>query len=621
MKYNLLIYFIGLLFIASSCAVPLGSIGNADYNDRKTLNKPQYEIKKKPFAITLNLTGAFIGALSTNNLVQYYEGTERTSPRLMNAAIGGVIGYGVTSLLTRMLGLHKNKIVYPQTKPELRKWISSQNVKANNYVIINAYSPIIKKSAESDYTVKNIDDVAYFQKAFPNSSYENQIIEQAIKVLGRDKLPDILRFYPNTSKKFDIGMRYLDMSKTISEYAEVAEKFPDIRDEAEKKAYGDIGNINNAIAFKTHFPNAIDYHEKIVDNLHQKLSIIDLGEFIHEYEGVSNINLAKNRLDELEAQVREDIENGVFTGKATFRYANGILNGLYAGNFVNGKREGYGSMTFYGHNEYNFYKGNWQDDKFDGEGKMTYKNGNTYEGDYKNGKKSGQGILRFNSGDYKGDYYTGNFENGQYNGYGEYYWTDGRWYKGEWKNDKKHGKGEFRGTPTAFGYGSYRYEGQWVNDKKEGQFTVWRSYAFNDYKAIVQYKDGNEISRDVIVDDFSAQEENRNRTADFDILSKSENAKVEVKGASISGESIGIYSENYEEDSDEGYYSKITHDYCEEVFDDSYDDNGISLCGFPVVVEVRYKISCSWCSSDGEIYYALIQINTPGAWDVIVTPY
>ena len=45
---------------------------------------------------------------------------------------------------------------------------------------------------------------------------------------------------------------------------------------------------------------------------------------------------------------------------------------------------------------------------------MTYSDGAKYEGDWKDGKRHGQGTLT---------------------------WTNGNMYEGEWKDNKKHGKG------------------------------------------------------------------------------------------------------------------------------------------------------------------------------------
>lgn len=53
---------------------------------------------------------------------------------------------------------------------------------------------------------------------------------------------------------------------------------------------------------------------------------------------------------------------------------------------------------------------------------------NSYEGEFKNDKKQGQGVFQWASGNlYKGDY-----KGDEREGYGEMFWTDSSCYKGEW---------------------------------------------------------------------------------------------------------------------------------------------------------------------------------------------
>jgi hypothetical protein len=67
-----------------------------------------------------------------------------------------------------------------------------------------------------------------------------------------------------------------------------------------------------------------------------------------------------------------------------------------------------------------------------------------YEGEYKNGKKNGRGILDFSDGSkYEGNKIiinnSGEFVDNNIEGSGIYIWPDKRVYKGQWKNNKMHG--------------------------------------------------------------------------------------------------------------------------------------------------------------------------------------
>ena len=60
-----------------------------------------------------------------------------------------------------------------------------------------------------------------------------------------------------------------------------------------------------------------------------------------------------------------------------------------------------------------------------------------YTGTIKNGKRSGFGIIKAESGSY-----TGNWENDRYNGEGKSTLSDGTSYDGIWKHGMFHGYGE-----------------------------------------------------------------------------------------------------------------------------------------------------------------------------------
>ena len=68
---------------------------------------------------------------------------------------------------------------------------------------------------------------------------------------------------------------------------------------------------------------------------------------------------------------------------------------------------------------------------------MIYANGDTYDGQWKNGKEDGQGTMKFHNG----DEYEGEFSKGKLHGKGTYTFAAGHILKciGEWKESKKCG--------------------------------------------------------------------------------------------------------------------------------------------------------------------------------------
>lgn len=62
---------------------------------------------------------------------------------------------------------------------------------------------------------------------------------------------------------------------------------------------------------------------------------------------------------------------------------------------------------------------------------------NTYEGEYHQDMKHGQGEFRWASG----GYYKGQYEFDVKRGYGEMYWADGSIYRGQWDGGIQNGLG------------------------------------------------------------------------------------------------------------------------------------------------------------------------------------
>ena len=95
-----------------------------------------------------------------------------------------------------------------------------------------------------------------------------------------------------------------------------------------------------------------------------------------------------------------------------------------------------------------------------------YGNGDVYNGEWKNSKKNGKGIIVYKSG----NKYDGYWEEGKKSGKGIYYFKNGDFFKGEWKNGKKNGKGVFYYKDK-----NLEEEGlRWYFEK--GRYKVKRSY-------------------------------------------------------------------------------------------------------------------------------------------------
>jgi uncharacterized protein (TIGR02145 family) len=195
----------------------------------------------------------------------------------------------------------------------------------------------------------------------------------------------------------------------------------------------------------------------------------------------------------------------------------------YEGNFVEGKKEGYGVITY--KNKY-AYAGVFKADQYHGQGTLrdfeedaygliivkgsfkgefennafkkglyTYKDGNTYDGDWKDGLPSGNGTYSWKK---TGDIYVGEFEAGVPKGKGKLTKKDGSYFEGVFVNVDCTGKAKMNLKSKFYEldlnsrevYGIY--EGEITNNKPEGTgtFTSTKIVNYEEYD-----DEGNEIKK------------------------------------------------------------------------------------------------------------------------------
>ena len=193
---------------------------------------------------------------------------------------------------------------------------------------------------------------------------------------------------------------------------------------------------------------------------------------------------------------------GMLEGYGTKTASDGKYT--YEGEFVNGKYEGNGKLTY---TNGDYYEGTFVNDEFTtGKVRKSYL-GDVYEGTWKNGHRS-RGTLTYSNGDvYKGTFkeddtrkkgtltyssgavYEGRFSNDKFNTKkGKYTWANGNVYEGTFKDGKRTGKGKFTwadgdvyegdfvdGARTGTGKYSWPngdvYEGDFVDDEPAGTGT------------------------------------------------------------------------------------------------------------------------------------------------------
>jgi hypothetical protein len=138
--------------------------------------------------------------------------------------------------------------------------------------------------------------------------------------------------------------------------------------------------------------------------------------------------------------------------------------GSYEGQFKDSKRNGQGICRYKsGH----VYEGEWVNDRQNGRGIMRYPNGDVYDGEWVNNKCHGEGLHSYSDG--KGgvdETYKGEWKNDEMTGHGTYTYKSGHVYEGEWLNAHHHGEGIMTYPDRK------KYEGTWWYNNRQGEGTM-----------------------------------------------------------------------------------------------------------------------------------------------------
>ncbi|MCB9187170.1 MAG: hypothetical protein H6601_10585, partial [Flavobacteriales bacterium] len=211
--------------------------------------------------------GAVAGAMLP--MVSYYDGGEKVNLAPVSGTIGGVAGFGTSYLITRAFGWGK----LPMSK-DAEKWVKKANPQ---YVIYDKRSEtefhIIHRSAETNYTVKNMQDVEDYRAAFPASTDADHVVRQCAKVLPRSDLPKVISLYPSGAAALEVKDKYVGTSSTVSELFSSYDKYFGgtgglfgglVNNGASEKSKLDIETIavglvrdcNDALLFHKRFPTS-----------------------------------------------------------------------------------------------------------------------------------------------------------------------------------------------------------------------------------------------------------------------------------------------------------------------------------------------------------------------------
>tara|TARA_B110000305_G_C19452521_1_gene648821 strand:- start:240 stop:2258 length:2019 start_codon:yes stop_codon:yes gene_type:complete len=160
--------------------------------------------------------------------------------------------------------------------------------------------------------------------------------------------------------------------------------------------------------------------------------------------------------------------------------------------------------------DFKYYKGEHALDEdgnlvWEGGGYLEYKDGSTYDGEFKDDNREGSGVFIFADGgkfvgDFwkdqaiygtftyiNGDIYTGEFWDGGRHGLGELIYVNGDRYNGNWVEDKKHGVG------ASYFSDEEKHLGNYLNGLPHGPGTYYYSPTKHTKMFIGTYKEGKVI--------------------------------------------------------------------------------------------------------------------------------
>ncbi|OHT17682.1 hypothetical protein TRFO_00986 [Tritrichomonas foetus] len=160
-------------------------------------------------------------------------------------------------------------------------------------------------------------------------------------------------------------------------------------------------------------------------------------------------------------------------GEAIYEYQNTYFT--YTGEWKNGKKDGNGRFQI-GPNSY--YEGEFKDGEITGIGARYFENGNHYFGDFVKGEFNGRGSF---IDEVNGEEYEGEWKDNRRHGEGKLTYSDGSQYVGHFLNHKRNGQGEYKDIEGN------QYTGEWKNNMIEGEGQMTFS---NDDVYIGEFKNG-----------------------------------------------------------------------------------------------------------------------------------
>ena len=275
LKINTIQFVLGifiLMLLLQSC-VSLRpnslSVSSPDYNQRRKVEDAHFQKKVNAIGISF-VVGTSVAAAGAGYF--YNGGVQMQTPdagiqpiRPLNAAIGGVAGLGVGLLANKIMGT--NKRVECKSADLWLKKVDKHYMVLPKSLSTSYNFTVINKKADGAFVVKNMEDLKDFHNVFPDNERADDMVKQAIGVVGRSDLLEIYKLYPNTAHAMDIKKKYVLTSSTMSELFSAIDRYPETNINVEKMALNLIKDGYDAEKFHKRYPNSPYSKQAIVYGL------------------------------------------------------------------------------------------------------------------------------------------------------------------------------------------------------------------------------------------------------------------------------------------------------------------------------------------------------------------
>lgn len=283
------------------------SISDADYNQRVVVNNPRYKKKHNAIGLVFDVGAPIAGAVAGYSLDPFVTQTDegQKGAPVGGAALGALVGSGLTYASHAIW-----KYGSTTSARDKREWVNKAF--GSDYYILESSDSrmrIINNSAERNYTVKNLSDVADFANAFPASPYYEQVVAQAIEALPRNDLPKVLELFPLTSNAQKLKDRYVNESPDYQQLTSALQKFPKPATEVEGLFVNLVRTPLDAVDFHQRYPNS-SFSKRVVINAFQTTPKTDDVRKLSAAYG-STFNLSQSDLSGASDQVRKNYYVGV----------------------------------------------------------------------------------------------------------------------------------------------------------------------------------------------------------------------------------------------------------------------------------------------------------------------